>query len=84
MIYDHSTPEARVLSAFKNAFCQGCLPLPRVIIYEKTDSTNTRAKLFAEERTDGSRTPVIFFAREQTGGRGTRGRAFETPVGGCT
>ena len=52
----------------------------RVFEYEITDSTNTRAKLFAKNRPAEDKTPAIFFARAQSSGRGTRGRAFESPA----
>lgn len=53
-----------------------------VFEYEITDSTNTRAKLFANSRAAEERTPAIFVSRAQSAGRGTRGRAFESPLGG--
>ena len=52
-----------------------------VFAYDLTDSTNTRAKLFAERSVAGV-TPAIFISRAQSAGRGTRARAFESPVGG--
>ena len=52
-----------------------------VFEYEITDSTNTRAKLFAKNRGAEEKSPAIFVARGQYAGRGTRGRTFESPVG---
>ena len=52
----------------------------RLFEYENTDSTNTRAKLFAKNRPAEDKSPAIFFARAQSAGRGTRGRDFESPA----
>lgn len=43
-----------------------------VIIYDVTDSTNTRAKEYAAE----AKGPTLFIAREQSAGRGRLGRSF--------
>ena len=48
---------------------------PKIIYYPETDSTNTRAKLYAKENGE-SREPVIFIADSQTAGRGRLGRSF--------
>lgn len=48
-----------------------------VFVYDETDSTNTRAKLFAENADAGA---AIFVSRAQSAGRGTRARAFESPA----
>ena len=48
---------------------------PRIIYYESTDSTNTRAKEWAKSNPE-NRSPIIFIADEQTAGRGRRGRSF--------
>ena len=53
----------------------------RAFFYEKTDSTNTRAKLFAENEGKVGASPAIFFTRAQSAGRGTRARTFESPEG---
>ena len=53
-----------------------------VFFYKTTDSTNTRAKLYAENRDKDDRRPAIFFSHAQCAGRGTRGRTFESPAGG--
>ena len=51
-----------------------------VFFYTVTDSTNTRAReAFLASPTHQKR---LFIAREQTAGRGTRGRSFESKVGG--
>ncbi len=49
-----------------------------VIIYEKTDSTNTLAKSFIKnDCVDGT----LIIAKEQTAGRGRIGRSFSSPKG---
>ena len=53
---------------------------PRIIYYEATDSTNTRAKEYAREN-PSSREPVVFIADSQTAGRGRRGRSFVSNAG---
>lgn len=58
------------------------LPRPHVFCYDLTDSTNTRAKLFAESGESSGKAPAIFFSRAQSAGRGTRSRIFESPEGG--
>ena len=52
---------------------------PKIVYYELTDSTNTRAKEYAKESTD--RSPVVFIADGQTSGRGRRGRSFVSESG---
>ena len=52
---------------------------PKIVFYEKTDSTNTRAKEYAEA-TD-IRETVVFIANSQTAGRGRRGRSFVSNEG---
>ena len=73
-------------SSFKNEvkgfFESHALGCPDVFFYETTDSTNTRAKLYAENRDKDDRRPAIFFSHAQCAGRGTRGRTFESPAGG--
>ncbi len=54
----------------------------RVVEYDITDSTSTRAKLFAESEAAEDKTPAIFVSRAQSAGRGTRGRSFESPGDG--
>ena len=53
---------------------------PKIIFYDVTDSTNTRAKEYAREN-PLNREAVIFIANEQTGGRGRRGRSFVSRSG---
>jgi BirA family biotin operon repressor/biotin-[acetyl-CoA-carboxylase] ligase len=48
---------------------------PKIIYYELTDSTNTRAKEYAKENPD-NKEPVVFIANAQSAGRGRRGRSF--------
>ena len=66
----------------KDFFVNNDLQIPNVFFYENTDSTNTRAKLYAENRDSDDRRPAIFFSHAQCAGRGTRGRTFESPAGG--
>ena len=56
------------------------LQSPRIFIYPTTDSTNTRAKLYAEE--NGSSFPAVFIAEHQSAGRGRMGRRFDSERGG--
>ena len=53
---------------------------PKIVFYEETDSTNTRAKEYARENL-GKREPVVFIANRQTAGRGRRGRSFVSEAG---
>ena len=66
----------------KTLFESHNLSTPDVFFYEITDSTNTRAKLYAENRDKDDRRPAVFFSHAQSAGRGTRGRSFESPAGG--
>ena len=52
---------------------------PKIVFYDEIDSTNTRAKEYAEV-TD-SRETVVFIANSQTAGRGRRGRSFVSNEG---
>lgn len=51
-------------------------PLPAPVLYETTDSTNTRCKLLAEE---GAPEGTFIIAGHQTAGRGRMGRSFFSP-----
>ena len=51
-------------------------PLPAPVLYETTDSTNTRCKLLAEE---GAPEGTFVIAGHQTAGRGRMGRSFFSP-----
>ena len=53
---------------------------PKILFYESTDSTNTRAKEYAKENPENN-SPVIFIADGQTAGRGRRGRSFVSKGG---
>ena len=55
--------------------------VPKIIGYEVTDSTNTRAKEFALGDSDRSNT-VAFIADAQSAGRGRLGRRFVSEAGG--
>lgn len=50
----------------------------KVVYYDKTDSTNNRAKQAAEE---GASSGTLFITECQTGGRGRRGRSWVSPQG---
>ena len=52
---------------------------PKIIFYDETDSTNTRAREYAKESQD--KQTVIFIANSQTAGRGRRGRSFVSEKG---
>lgn len=51
----------------------------RIIRYDVTDSTNTRAREYAKENAPDS--PVVFIAEAQSAGRGRRGRSFDSSAG---
>ena len=51
----------------------------KIIYYEITDSTNTRAREYAKE--NEPLTPVVFIANAQSAGRGRRGRSFDSLAG---
>ena len=52
---------------------------PKILFYQETDSTNTRAKEYAEGAS--SHESVIFIANSQTAGRGRLGRSFVSEAG---
>ena len=52
---------------------------PKIVFYDEIDSTNTRAKEYAEA--DAGRETVVFIANSQTAGRGRRGRSFVSNEG---
>ncbi len=58
----------------------GVVP-PKIVFYESTDSTNTRAKEYVREKYSAEKSPVVFIANGQTGGRGRRGRSFVSEAG---
>ena len=60
-------------------FKEASLPA-ELTIFEKTDSTNTRAKEYARARAGGN--PAFFVASEQSGGRGRLGKSFLSERGG--
>ena len=53
---------------------------PKIIYYDLTDSTNTRAKEYAKENPE-NKEPVVFIANAQSAGRGRRGRSFVSNAG---
>lgn len=54
---------------------------PEIILYDITDSTNTRAREYARKRSDSERKTVVFISNGQTAGRGRRGRSFVSERG---
>lgn len=75
MHYNGSSFEIKI----KNAFSEK-LPGVKVVFFDETDSTNTRAKLYAKGKED--RGSAFFIARRQTAGRGRLGRSFLSEEGG--
>ena len=53
---------------------------PKIIYYDETDSTNLRAKIYAEEHPTEC-CPVVFIADSQSAGRGRLGRKFCSAAG---
>ncbi|MBR5817672.1 MAG: biotin--[Clostridia bacterium] len=53
---------------------------PKIVYYDLTDSTNTRAREYAKANPT-QKSPVIFIADGQTAGRGRRGRSFVSESG---
>lgn len=73
-VYNELLSENGVKSYFVNNNLQS---LP-VFCYDETDSTNTRAKVYAQDGGD----EAVFIADRQTAGRGRRGRSFNSESGG--
>lgn len=68
-----------VLSAAEIESCMEGGPIGgRVVYYEETDSTNTRAKALAEE---GAPSGTLVVAEKQNAGKGRRGRGWSSPPG---
>lgn len=65
--------EAEITSCIK-----GSLIGSRVVYYDETDSTNTRAKALAEE---GAQEGTLVVAEQQHTGKGRRGRGWSSPPG---
>ena len=63
----------------KSLFLEGGREKIDVISYKLTDSTNTRAREFAEENKPSY--PMVFVADEQNAGRGRRGKSFNSAAG---
>lgn len=58
------------------------IELPRIIFYDSTDSTNTRAVEYARTPFKHDKTtPTVFIANGQSAGRGRRGRSFVSKRG---
>lgn len=64
----------------KELFAKIGLHSQDLFFYSVTDSTNTRARVHFIAR--APTTPCLFVADTQTAGRGTRGRSFESEIGG--
>ena len=64
-------------ASVKREFANNDLHSADLFYYDRTDSTNTRAKLYAEsDEWKKDRNDTFFIARTQTGGRGRMGRSF--------
>ncbi len=68
-------------SELRSALAAAGLSDVELRFFDVTDSTNTRAKLFAEARGASERAPVLFVANEQSAGRGRHGRSFVSKAG---
>ena len=68
------------IEKIKSELCRLGVKPPKIIYYELTDSTNTRAREYAREYKE-NREPVIFIAEGQSAGRGRRGRSFVSNSG---
>lgn len=53
----------------------------KVVYYEETDSTNTRAKEAGEKGEEQGCHGTLFVAERQVAGKGRRGRGWESPAG---
>ena len=53
----------------------------KVVYYEETDSTNTRAKEAGEKGKEQEDHGTLFVAEHQVAGKGRRGRGWESPAG---
>ncbi|MBQ7387377.1 MAG: biotin--[Clostridia bacterium] len=67
------------IEAVKDELMRLGMSSPKIVYYDMTDSTNTRAREYARD-TD-RREPVVFVADGQTAGRGRRGRSFFSESG---
>ena len=62
--------------ALRRALVNEGLGSLNIVFFDETDSTNTRARLYAEGCADKKRCNTLFVARKQRGGRGRMGRRF--------
>lgn len=53
----------------------------KVVYYEETDSTNTRAKEAGEKGGEQGRHGTLFVSERQVAGKGRRGRGWDSPAG---
>ena len=75
---DMSDREISVLEKIRSMISDKGLKDVKMFAYGITDSTNTRAREYAEA---GGAMPAVFIADGQTEGRGRRGRAFDSAMG---
>ena len=66
--------------AIVELLAKGGMAAPKIVYYEETDSTNTRAKEYARAHSSECE-PVVFIADSQSAGRGRRGRSFVSEEG---
>lgn len=72
----NTRPKRLTKRAVLRALANEGLPKLNIVFYDETDSTNTRARLYAECCEDKKRCDTLFIARRQRGGRGRMGRQF--------
>ena len=68
------------LNLIKEALWELGVTPPPIFLYDKTDSTNERAREYARLHPE-NKAPALFIAEEQTAGRGRRGRRFFSEKG---
>lgn len=69
-------PKRLTKRAVKRAMAKNGLPKLNIVFYDETDSTNTRARLYAENCDKKAMKDTLFIARRQRTGRGRMGRQF--------
>lgn len=72
----HPRPGRLTKRGLKRELLRLGLPKINIVFYDETDSTNTRARRFAECCEEKKRCDTLFIARRQKGGRGRLGRSF--------
>lgn len=71
-------PHRLTRRAVKRAMAKNGLPKLNIVFYDETDSTNTRARLYAETCGEKAMRDTLFIARKQRTGRGRMGRRFSS------